>query len=368
MTQSAIAVNMLNYKRWRITTILVLGWCCLTYSASGQSASSRLPTLPEDRLKSGSLTLRAFAPVAEASCQSVVKLEVDGKKAALGAVIDADGLVITKASEIKPGLLRCKLASGQEVDAAVIAIDEDNDVALVRTEAACLIPVRWAAGETTLGQWTITQGLEAIPEAVGILSAPVRKILPERAIIGVFLTNLPNAKIVEVASNLGAEKAGLMPGDYILAVNGAPVKNTEELTQALRQIRGGQYVKLRIQREEQEFEVSVLMTVPRLDSPWPGFNRQAPMNRMGGALSRRAQDFQLAFQHDSVLQPWQCGGPLMNLAGEAIGLNIARAGRTASYALPASLVRGIIEELKIQAQKPPHPEATLETSQPMLPK
>ena len=36
-----------------------------------------------------------------------------------------------------------------------------------------------------------------------------------------------------------------------------------------------------------------------------------------------------------MLQPWLCGGPLVNLDGEAIGLNIARAGRVTTYALPA---------------------------------
>ena len=74
------------------------------------------------------------------------------------------------------------------------------------------------------------------------------------------------------------------------------------------------------------------------------------MNRLGGELSRRAEGFQLAIQHDGVLQPWQCGGPLLNLDGKAIGLNIARAGRVASYALPAGLVRHLADDLKNQTK------------------
>jgi serine protease Do len=51
-------------------------------------------------------------------------------------------------------------------------------------------------------------------------------------------------------------------------------------------------------------------------------------------------------QHDTVLQPNQCGGPLVNLDGKAVGINIARASRVASYALPASAIKPLLEELK----------------------
>jgi S1-C subfamily serine protease len=40
------------------------------------------------------------------------------------------------------------------------------------------------------------------------------------------------------------------------------------------------------------------------------------------------------------------GGPLLDLYGRAVGLNIARAGRLASCALPAPLVHQIIADLK----------------------
>ena len=74
------------------------------------------------------------------------------------------------------------------------------------------------------------------------------------------------------------------------------------------------------------------------------------MNRMGGDVSERAEAFELAIQHDTVLEPSQCGGPLVNLEGKAVGVNIARAGRVASYALPAALVKRIIEQLEAQAK------------------
>ena len=69
------------------------------------------------------------------------------------------------------------------------------------------------------------------------------------------------------------------------------------------------------------------------------------MNRMGGELSDMRSGFPLALQHDCPIEPNACGGPLVNLDGEVVGINIARAGRIKSYALPSH----VIEELLKQA-------------------
>jgi S1-C subfamily serine protease len=42
------------------------------------------------------------------------------------------------------------------------------------------------------------------------------------------------------------------------------------------------------------------------------------------------------------------GGPLMDLKGLAIGVNIARSDRVTTFALPSSLVKEIADKLKSQ--------------------
>lgn len=339
-----------------------LSGCMLAGFVLAQAATERPPGLPRERFKSGAETLRAFAPVAEATRHSVVKLDVDGNTVALGAVVDASGLALTKASELKNGRLTCWIAGGREVEAEVLAVDEDNDVALVRVHATGLRPVQWATGEVVVGQWAITPGIEPTPQAVGIISAPVRKILHKRALIGVQLDfNAATARVAQLMPGFGAEKAGLQAGDTIVAVNDTPVKSREELTATLHHYRDGQTVKLRVERGQERFEAQVQLTAPRAESTGRGFDRQERMNRLGSELSERAEGFELALQHDTVLHAWQCGGPLVNLDGKAIGLNIARAGRVATYALPATLARQIADTLKnkAQAQKQTH-----RTSQP----
>jgi serine protease Do len=60
----------------------------------------------------------------------------------------------------------------------------------------------------------------------------------------------------------------------------------------------------------------------------------------------RASDFPAVYQHDTVIQPVDCGGPLVDVDGHVIGLNIAREGRTATYALPADVIVPLIEPMK----------------------
>src|SRR5215813_8763272 len=97
--------------------------------------NARPATLPRIRYRSGDDTLRAFAPVSAATRHSIVKLNVNGSTAALGTVVDNSGLALTKASEIKPGKLTCWLATDKEVPAELLAVDEEEDVALVRVHA-----------------------------------------------------------------------------------------------------------------------------------------------------------------------------------------------------------------------------------------
>lgn len=324
--------------------ILALG---LLAQLVGAQESSRSSTLARNHYRNGEETLHAFAPISEAMRYSIVKFNVDGATVALGTVVGTNGLTLTKASELKKGKLTCWLATEKEVNAEVIGTDEEEDVALVRVHAPGLKPVQWAAGEVSVGQWAITPGIAETPHAVGIISALPRRIRPPRALIGVqfdFSGSAP--KIDELLPGLGAEKAGLKPGDVIVGLNRMAVTNREQIVETLREFREGQTVKLRVRREEKEFDAEVRMMVPRFGQFGAEVNPQLRQSRLTGEISQRAEGFEQAIEHDSVLRPWLCGGPLVNLDGKAIGLNIARAGRVTTYALPAKLVKRILDNLK----------------------
>jgi len=173
-----------------------------------------------------------------------------------------------------------------------------------------------------------------------------RRIRPQRAFIGVqFDFDTPLPRIGTLVAGMSAEKAGLKPGDLIAAVNGTPVTNRAQVVEILRDFREGQTITVRVRRAAQEFDAALKMLAPPPGEAGAGFYPRDPGN-MGAEVSRRAQGFERAIEHDTVLQPWLCGGPLVNLDGQAIGLNIARASRVTTYALPAALVQRIFADLK----------------------
>src|SRR3974390_3466673 len=130
---------------------------------------------------------------------------------------------MTKASEIKKGKLTCWLATEEEVDAELLAVDSEEDVALVRVHASGLNPIRWAKEPVAIGQWAITPGIAETPHAVGIISAVPHRVRPQRALIGVRFDYSSQPKVEEIQPGFGAEKAGIKPGDLITGVDGAPM-------------------------------------------------------------------------------------------------------------------------------------------------
>jgi serine protease Do len=323
---------------WLLFVLLIAG---LLPTAQAQEERFS-PRLPRNLFRGGDAILRAFAPVSKVTRDSIVKFNVDGETVALGAVVDTNGLVLTKASELKKGRLTCWLATEKEVDAELLGVDGEEDVALVRVHAKGLSPLQWSSEEVSAGQWAITPGIAETPQAVGIISALPRRIRPRRAFIGVqfdFGSALP--KIESLLPGLGAEKAGLKPGDVILAVNSLEVTNNSQVVETLREFRAGQTIKLRVQRADEQFDADVQMMTPTSGDP-----AEYRETGLSGELSRRAEGFEQVIEHDTVLQPWLCGGPLVNLDGKAIGLNIARASRVTTYALSAKLAQQILENLK----------------------
>ena len=106
--------------------------------------------------------------------ESVVEVLDGNETAALGAVVDADGLVLTKASEVPDGV-RCRLADGRVLAAQVVGIDPAYDLALLRLRASGLRPLAWAAsGEPAIGTLVAAAGPGPLPVKMGIVSLPLQ--------------------------------------------------------------------------------------------------------------------------------------------------------------------------------------------------
>ena len=101
---------------------------------------------------------------------------------------------------------------------------------------------------------------------------------------------------------------------------------------------------IRFLRGEEEQRAKAVLGSRTLDMRGGGGERSG---RFGGDLSEKRSNFPNALQHDLTLRPEECGGPLVNLDGKVVGVNIARAGRIKSYAIPASSLRELLSDLDL---------------------
>jgi serine protease Do len=293
--------------------------------------------------------LDAFREVIREPGRSTVEVYCNGSHACFGAIIRSDGHIITKASELK-GRIQVRLDGSKEnmkPDAKIVAVDPATDLAILKIDATGLPAVRWSTDAgPAVGSWLASLGLihgqAKEPVSIGVVSVAARKISSDAA-LGVVLDDVAGmARLASVRSGLPGDKAGLRDGDIVRKLDGEPISSRLELQQAIRSHLPGDKISLTIEREGAVRTIEA--TLGSLSEIFDD-RRAEFQNKLGGELSNRRTLFPLAIQHDSVLRPSECGGPVVDIDGKVVGLNIARAGRVESYALPAAVVRDAIDRM-----------------------
>ena len=298
----------------------------------------------------GRQTRRAFAGVAREPQNWTVKIFAEEELSAYGTIVSDDGWIVSKGSQIQKATL-CELPDGRRLPFKYVGFDIESDLGLLKVEAEKLSPVVWEERDPKLGAWMISVDLGDIPLGVGVLSVPRRKIPRSnaRGVLGIQLVMSDEAVIERVFPNSGAKAAGMEPGDQVKKVNDTNIRGRRHLVETIATYRPGDTLLLTIIREEEEMKLSATLTHPFGDF----LSRIAFQEQMGGPLSFRRDDFPAVYQHDTVLSPEECGGPVINIDGKAVGINIARAGRTATYVLPADLIAKKLDDLKSGKSPPP---------------
>ena len=271
---------------------------------------------------------------------------------ALGTVVSADGLVLTKASELK-GDLFCEFASGEVVAAELMGLDTENDLALLKTQASGLSVGDWGEGNLTqTGDWVATPLDHQGEIEVGVVSVDARFIEPSKPFIGIYMEDAEPTGVVvrDVQEKSPAAEGGLKTRDVILKLDDQLVKDIGDLRKSLEQYDAGDLVTLSILRDDKPKQVK--LTLAERDKVSTENTRSNQQNSMGSLLSRRRKDFPMAFQHDTALQAAQCGGPIVDLDGKIVGVNIARAGRVSSLAIPFDEVMPVIQRLQTGEYSP----------------
>lgn len=319
--------------------------------------------VPRHRLTNYTYTRRAFREVVSDVRQATVRVRGDGRSIALGGVVGPDGWILTKASRMK-GSLTVMLADGRELDARVVGIDRDYDLAMLKIDAKNLPKLELDAEAVAQdGGWVATPSISETPVAIGVVSVGPRKIPHRRGLLGVQLDDprdgKPGAMVTKVFADSGAERAGVLVNDRIIGINGQRVKSRPDLQRIVSRYSPLDQLELELQRGDQKVIVTATLTgqVKEMSRE----SRSQYQNNLGSTLSQRRFGFPVALQHDTVLKPQDCGGPLVDLDGRVIGINIARAGRTESYAIPTKSVLPLMYKLMSGEQAPEATEAVEES-------
>ncbi|MEM9365887.1 MAG: PDZ domain-containing protein [Planctomycetota bacterium] len=320
--------------------------------------------------------LRLVRPVTERLRGSVVSVICGERTVSLGTVVDARSarsgftisgaqtgygtelspnvhFVVTKRSELTSDPIRVRLADGRMLPARIGSVRKRSDLALLVLRADSpasvdsLQPVVFATEVPAIGDFLVTPGRSGRVAGLGVTGTrPLR--VEHEVRLGVMFRTEPTvgALINRVYPGSGAARAGVQLGDRIVAIDGQQHSNSDMVRATLKDMFPGDVVQLTIERDGNTLDVQARLQDLSM------LQESENDARVNGPRNARLSGFDSVIQHDTVLSPQQCGGPVLSLQGQVVGLNIARAGRVVSYALPASLVAnevaGMISEARTE--------------------
>ena len=139
----------------------------------------------------------------------------------------------------------------------------------------------------------------------------------------------------EVRLDGAAKKAGLKVGDVVTKMNDTVIKTDSDMRSFLTKLDPRVTIIAKVLREGEEIEKAITL------GAFPSTSNHAAdrMNKSG-----RRDGFSTVILHDANLQPDKCGGPVFDLSGNFIGMNIARNSRVRSYALPIAVIKEFVDE------------------------
>ncbi len=316
------------------------------------SLAAATEPLELSRRTAGGEVTAVFEPQRKVLQSSSAVIRAKGQELAYGVVVSADGHILTKASEIDGvGELDVLVDRAKHGPARVLGVDERWDVALLKVEAAGLVPVVFApGGKMERGTWVVANGATSrlSRRALGgIISADAREVSASGgAALGVVLVNESSRlEIADVPKEGGAAEAGLRKGDVIVAVEGIRVRNLPSLAKSIRDRKAGTVVKVTVKRRKESIVFKVRLS-PKAEVFDFGKSRN---DQMSGDTSRRRSGFPMVIQHDILGNSQSMGGPLLDLEGRCVGMNIARANRAETFAIPVDQLRGVLEGLMAKA-------------------
>jgi S1-C subfamily serine protease len=299
-------------------------------------------------------------PVADAALRSMFRVMRNGGAVAVATRIDDAGHAVAKASLLPDRSVGAAVAlqdaAGVDATAYVVGIDPRLDLAVLAIDGgpatgvelawngavepgAVLLSPRFGPNGPALGFAAIEER-ESDREPwggpyLGVRSEPLEPADARELGLKVGL------RVDEVVPGSAAAEAGVRVGDVIASIDGRPLGGRTALRRAILQREIGDRVELGIIREGERLQVAATLA-RREDAPGA---RPARRGNTTTPISEVSTGFGRVLAHDANVWPEQVGGPVLDLDGHVVGINIARFDRTATHALPAATVRDAVRRL-----------------------
>ena len=323
---------------------LLLAFPGLEGNNSGETNSTGFFLSAEFRLN-GKSTQAAFGIAKETALLTTAKLTRNDKLIAMGAIVSPSGHIVTKASSCV-GARLATLSNGESYKLKIKKRNEALDLAVYQmiSDKVDFPFVEWCDDNvTTRVSWVLSAFTDLDEIRVGIKSAKPRKIGREGGVMGVILGSETDRgiRVNEVVPQAAAYKAGLQSGDIIYKVDRRTVKKRDQVVKLVSKKDPGDLVVVDVLRNDESKNFKV--TLGHRSVTFDMFNRNM---QMSGPVSKRKDNFPMIIQHDLPLPEEAMGGPLFDLHGKCIGINIARVDRVTVFSLPATIASEMTIDLQ----------------------
>jgi len=302
-------------------------------------AGMRAPLTPAERTN-GTETLSLVEPLGtQTAAVTACIVNKDGKQQTTATWVGDDGYLLTKASDA-PRLEDCRVRWAEGMEAMIREIRRDPVHDLVLAQAVGVTGVTAVEFESapapTYGQWLVAPAKGGKEFRIGVLSAQRRRIPGMGAAIGVRMDERSadgkGVRIIGIAEDSPAAAAGLRANDVMLELAGEQLSEYKRVHEIISKRQPGEEIEVRFRRDGKENRVQVrLASRTKILQNWDG------EDFANGGISVRTDNFPQVLQHDLPLGTRDMGGPLVDLQGRALGINISRVDRVTTFALPADV-------------------------------
>lgn len=283
----------------------------------------------------------------DACVEITSQLGEEGETAVVGTRILGTPWVVSKSSRI--GNDPVFGPQDERVALTVVQRDSANDLILLRAPEKQTLGVDLdsTVADLSMGTFLLTpdsrgRGMVSVAGSPTFRSARFRS----RGFLGVVPATYQDnqgAILNEVSEGGAAKRAGLLVGDVVTRLNDTIIRSHRDMRNFLSQADPNAVITATLKRDEDELTKSITL------GAMPTSSRHAA-DQMDKSVRR--DGFERVLSHDADLDPEDCGGPLFDLEGRFVGLNIARNSRIRSYALTAAVLQKFVKSAADAAAAP----------------